>query len=99
MTKEEHILQCLQEEASEVIKAASKINRFGLRAFNPLTGECNEDILWKECHDLLAVMQMINDMFNLGLGEGDKAETAIKEKKRKVLEYIEQYAKPRGVID
>ena len=98
MRREEHLLQCLQEEAAELIQAASKINRFGLRDFNPETGENNEDKFIAEAHDLIAVLQMVNDEFHLGIGETWKSELAIEDKKKKVNKYIE-YARERGAVD
>ena len=99
MKRIEHLLQVLQEEAAEVIQAASKINRFGLRDFNPFTGENNEDKLVAEIHDLLAILQMVNEELHLGVGEGREAEEAVESKKRKVNCYIDEYAKPRGTLD
>jgi len=63
MNKQEYLLQVLQEEAGEIIQAASKCNRFGPESFNPeLPPELqvsNHQQLENEIHDLLGVVELI----------------------------------------
>lgn len=57
-------LQCdealviLQEECAEVIQVISKIHRFGLRGYNPVTAEYNNELLHKEIGDLLCMIDI-----------------------------------------
>lgn len=57
-------LQCdealviLQEECAEVIQVISKMHRFGLRGYNPITEEYNDDLLHKEIGDLLCMIDI-----------------------------------------
>jgi len=99
MTYDELLLQCLQEECAELIKAASKIQRFGPRDYYPGREHegSNKDKFITESHDLLAVLHMISERHELGIGEGNRAEVAIKEKQKRVLHYAE-YSKRAGTL-
>jgi len=57
-------LDCLQEEAAEVIKAVSKIKRFGWNSYNPYDEkkECNWVKLDKEMYDLKFRMDQVWEM-------------------------------------
>lgn len=62
LTDEEHeLLTMLIEEASEVIKAATKIKRHGWLSMNPdiHTSDNNKDELLRELHDLDIVRRMV----------------------------------------
>ena len=52
------ILVILQEECAEVSQVISKIHRFGLQGFNPLTEEYNDELLHKEVGDLLCMIDL-----------------------------------------
>ena len=58
------VLQCdealviLQEECAEVIQVISKMHRFGLRGYNPITAEYNDQVLNKEIGDLLCMIDI-----------------------------------------
>jgi hypothetical protein len=58
------VLQCdealviLQEECAEVIQVISKMHRFGLRGYNPITAEYNDQLLNKEVGDLLCMIDI-----------------------------------------
>lgn len=61
MTREQYLLQCLQEECAEVTLIASKINRFGLESYHPDDPEkrTNRSLLTKEVLDVMALIQII----------------------------------------
>ena len=97
MTKQEHLLTCLSEEASEVIKDISKSLRFGLEDLNPSNNKVNKEAIRQEIIDFLAVAEML---VNEGIIDSfteveDMYEK--EEKKQKVLKYID-YAKRKGTI-
>lgn len=54
------ILQILQEECSEVIRAASKVIRFGENNVTP-SGETNIQHLEEELGDLQAMIQLLHE--------------------------------------
>jgi hypothetical protein len=99
MNYDQLLLQCLQEECAELIKNASKINRFGSNDYYPGREHegSNEEKFIAEAHDLLAVLDMINKRHGLGIGEGQKAEEAIATKQAKVLEFA-HYSKRTGLV-
>ena len=51
-------LVILQEECGEVIQIISKIHRYGLRGYNPITAEYNDELLHKEIGDLLCMIDL-----------------------------------------
>lgn len=57
--QEEEWLTCLIEEASEVIKAASKIKRSGFGHIPPLRETTNRDELQVEIGDFLAIYSIL----------------------------------------
>ena len=89
MNKErvEYLLALLMEEAAEVIHAAAKAHRFGLRHDEPGYGEgTNMDQVTKELGDLLAVARL--------LGVDSRAVVAAGKRKLLKLRRIERkYAK------
>ena len=60
MNLREHLLDCLSEEASELIQAAMKINRFGLWGKYG-DGTTNHGKLIAEYSDVLAVMELLRE--------------------------------------
>jgi NTP pyrophosphatase (non-canonical NTP hydrolase) len=60
MDVKHEILQILQEECSEVIRAASKIIRFGESGVTP-SGETNIAHLEEELGDLQAMIQLLHE--------------------------------------
>lgn len=93
----EHLLECLSEECSEVIKDVSKSNRFGLNDRNVLnpTGPTNKERLIDELNDLIGVVNLLVDE---GILPKDfvSSEKQIA-KKKKVLKFID-YATSVGAI-
>lgn len=92
MNEVEYLLQCLQEEAAEIIYAASKANRFGLteqlqnnQALGRNTN--NADQLTLEINDLLAVTEMLQDAGFIPRGWSSDAINAKKAKVKKYMEY------------
>ena len=97
MTRSEHLLVCLAEESSEVAKSVTKVLRFGLLGSHPeyYGGMTNIEMVRRELHDLIAVMEMVNDDV-WDILPIDRA--LVEEKKSKVLKFIE-YAKSNGDIE
>lgn len=51
-------LVILQEECAEAIQVISKIHRYGLRGYNPITAEFNDELLHKEIGDVLCMIDI-----------------------------------------
>jgi hypothetical protein len=81
---EREVLTILQEEAAEVIQAASKLLRFGEGVTNPVTGVTNTKELGLEIGDLRLMLQVlyesteIVDPLDIGLGMRRKRERLAK---------------------
>lgn len=59
-TTQQLILECLAEEAAEVIQAKSKCPRFGLDDYHPKEpNKTNEQLLIEECADFLVCMEAL----------------------------------------
>lgn len=94
MNKTEHLLTCLAEEAAEIQQAACKALRFGLDDGHPERTTTNAQDIAKEFIEIVAVVQLLEAegaIEKLGNIE------AIKEKKAKILHYMD-YAKKRGTL-
>lgn len=52
------LLIILQEECAEVSQVVSKIHRYGLYSYNPITHESNDKLLHKEIGDLLCMIDL-----------------------------------------
>ncbi len=52
------LLVILQEECAEVSQVVSKIHRYGLYSYNPITHESNDKLLHKEVGDLLCMIDL-----------------------------------------
>lgn len=94
MNRQEHILTCLTEEASEVSKEVSKINRFGADDIHPNSKESHAEKLVFEFHDFLAVYQMALDELGVDFEINEKL---LKRKKEK-LENMIKLSKKLGTI-
>lgn len=88
ITKEEYLLECLQEECGEIIQAVSKIARFGPKNYNPETPNItNLEQLHYEVNDLLAICRLLSDTGVFPSAWVDSAKIAVKE--NKVLGHME----------
>lgn len=91
MNKQEYLLTCLAEEASEISHAVAKALRFGLEDVSPDTGMTNRDQIIKEFHDLFAVFEMLELLEQLDYN-------MLNEKQEKV-EYWMEYSKSKGCLE
>lgn len=95
MNKIEHLLQCLAEEAGEIVQASMKCTRFALDGHYP-DGRRNSDVVKLEVNDLIGVMELLQeecpefrDYFKRDL---------INAKKIKVVRHME-VARERGTLE
>jgi len=89
LNKREYLLITLMEEASEVIKVASKMLRFGDDNFHPTSGEgTNREKLQDELNDVFGVVALLQDE-NI-IDEKTLQGSKIYAKKAKVLKYFEE---------
>jgi len=97
MTKQEYLIQCLSEEASEVAQAASKCLRFGLDNEWPGYNGTALDRMLEEVYDFLAVFEMIEKEISGADVPYDRAIKMMCAKKNKVASMME-YSRARGVL-
>lgn len=94
MNRTEHLLSCLAEECAEVAQRVSKALRFGLTEVQPGQPLTNAQRIGQEFHDLLAVVEMLEDE---GALDRPTDTHAIERKKAKVLAFLE-YAEQCGAL-
>lgn len=94
MNKIEHLLTCLAEECAEIQQAISKALRFGLDDGHPEKTTTNAQDIAKECVDIIAIIEMLEDE---GILKKIGTIQAINQKKIQVLHYM-KYAKERGTL-
>ena len=87
-TKENEVLDILQEECAEVIQAVSKIRRFGADNVKPGKPKTNREHLEEELGDMLA---MIDIMMELGIVSYGNLEIAKKAKIVKLKQWSNIY--------
>ena len=93
MTRTEHLLVCLAEEAAEIQQAVSKALRFGLQDGYPDTDRTNaRDIMLEWC-DLSAIITMLQ--YDNVLPRDIHQRNHYIAKREKVEKYLE-YAKSQG---
>jgi NTP pyrophosphatase (non-canonical NTP hydrolase) len=56
------VMDILQEECAEVIQAVSKISRFGLDNYKPGKPKTNRQHLEEELGDLMAMIQILQEL-------------------------------------
>lgn len=61
MTRTEHLLSILAEECAEVAQRTTKAMRFGLTEIQPGQEQSNAERIMAEYHDLMAVVEMLQD--------------------------------------
>jgi oligoribonuclease NrnB/cAMP/cGMP phosphodiesterase (DHH superfamily) len=93
MTRQEHLLTCLSEECSEVIKNVSKALRFGLDDQYLHLGTTNRILIYHEVNDILAIVEMLKDEGIVII----KDQSLIDSKIERVESFI-KYAKEHGTI-
>jgi NTP pyrophosphatase (non-canonical NTP hydrolase) len=94
MNSTEHLLTCLAEECAEVGQRVSKALRFGLEEIQPGQSFTNAQRIAQEFHDVLAVIEMLED---IGVLDRSGDVHAIERKKSKVLAYMD-YARDCGTL-
>ena len=77
-TKE--VMDILQEECAEVIQAVSKISRFGLDNIKPGKPKTNREHLEEELGDLMAMIDILQEMDIVSYANIEKASEAKIEK-------------------
>lgn len=94
MNANEHLLQCLSEECSEVAHRVSKALRFGLGDIQSGQELNNAQRIRQELNDLQAVIELLDDS---GVISKTPCTDAITAKKLKVAKYME-HARSNGAI-
>lgn len=97
MNKEQHLLACLAEECSEVIKEINKAFRFGLDDFNPKDPNkvTTREKIELELVDLIAVVELLS--IHGTIDPLDLEDQRIDAKQRKVSKYM-KYARDNGTL-
>lgn len=94
MNRTEHLLSCLAEECCEVGQRVSKAMRFGLTEVQPGQPLTNAQRIAAEFHDVLAVVEMLEDV---GALERPQDVHAMDRKKAKVQAFMD-YAEQMGAM-
>lgn len=89
MNREEHLWEVAQEEALEIAKVISKIQRFGLHNTQPSSGRTNKELLMEEINDLYAALEMLVEDFVMNFSDILPKKDLIADKKKKVEEHLE----------
>jgi len=96
MNKNQHLLQILAEECSEVIKEVSKSLRFGPEDSYPGKTETNAELISREFIEAIAVRNMLVEAGVLTIPV-DAFEIS-EAKRAKVLKYLD-YSSQKGMVD
>lgn len=97
MNRTEHLLICLAEEAAEIQQAVTKALRFGLDDESPDRTTTNAEDIVKELHDLIGVVELLDEAGAIPTPSSIDLDKAVNEKKAKVEKYLE-YSKSRGTL-
>lgn len=97
MNRTEHLLVCLGEEASEVIKDADKALRFGPSEIWPELGITNAERVMREYYDLKAVLKMLQAEGVLPVIEKTQSEEWMRSKTAKVEKHL-LYSRECGTL-
>ena len=90
----QHCLLKLSEECNEVGQITSKCMQFGLLEKHPELAQNNKERLHEELNDLYAMVQLLNDEFNL---EFEPDQLKIQTKIEKVKHYL-NYSVSLGLV-
>ena len=83
-------MNILSEECAEVIQAVSKINRFGMDNYKPGKPKTNRQHLEEELGDLMAMIDILQEMDVVSYTNIEKAAEAKHEKLKKWSTIYEQ---------
>ncbi len=81
--REREVMNILSEECAEVIQAISKCHRFGLDNYKPGKPETNREHLEEELGDLLAMVDILQEMDVVSWTGIERAQAAKIEKLKK----------------
>jgi NTP pyrophosphatase (non-canonical NTP hydrolase) len=84
------VMNILSEECAEVIQAVSKINRFGMDNYKPGKPKTNRQHLEEELGDLMAMIDILQEMDVVSYTNIEKAAEAKHEKLKKWSTIYEQ---------
>ena len=84
------VMNILSEECAEVIQAVSKINRFGMDNYKPGKLKTNRQHLEEELGDLMAMIDILQEMDVVSYANIEKAAEAKHEKLKKWSTIYEQ---------
>jgi len=84
------VMNILSEECAEVIQAVSKINRFGMDNYKPGKPKTNRQHLEEELGDLMAMIDILQEMDVVSYANIEKAAEAKHEKLKKWSTIYEQ---------
>ena len=84
------VMNILSEECAEVIQAVSKINRFGIDNYKPGKPKTNRQHLEEELGDLMAMIDILQEMDVVSYANIEKAAEAKHEKLKKWSNIYEQ---------
>lgn len=97
MNRIEHLLTCVSEECAEITQAVDKALRFGLDDGSPDKTTTNAEDIVKELHDLIGVIELLDEAGAIPYVHSIDTQKAIDNKKAKVEKYLE-YSKSRGTL-
>jgi NTP pyrophosphatase (non-canonical NTP hydrolase) len=78
--QEKEVMDILQEECAEVIQAVSKISRFGIDNYKPGKPKTNREHLEEELGDMMAMIDILQEMDIVSYSNIERAQAAKIEK-------------------
>lgn len=88
--KIDEVMNILSEECAEVIQAVSKINRFGMDNYKPGKLKTNREHLEEELGDLMAMIDILQEMDVVSYANIERAAEAKHEKLKQWSTIYEQ---------
>ena len=83
-TKENEVMDILQEECAEVIQIVSKIRRFGIDETHLKSGLTNRQMLCEEVGDVLCLIDLLREFQIL---DGASIQAAVRNKRKKLEQW------------